>query len=175
MFNFPLAIIYESSYTHTHTQAHTHTCMYMETCTGTCTYTQLHIVTIIYLNQLLIFCLFKLKPLLVVLICISLIIAHVFLICFGLSWLSQERIYFTVGRQEMQVRFLGGEDSPGGGDGDPVQYPYLGNPMDRGAWQATVHGVSRVRHNLASKPPLDCLFLYFAHFKIRIAVFFCLI
>ena len=31
----------------------------------------------------------------------------------------------------MQVRFLGGEDPPGGGDGDPVQYPYLGNPMDR--------------------------------------------
>ena len=26
-------------------------------------------------------------------------------------------------------------------------------PMDRGAWQATVHGVLRVRHDLASKPP----------------------
>ena len=25
--------------------------------------------------------------------------------------------------------------------------------MDRGAWQATVHGIARVRHNLASKPP----------------------
>ena len=25
--------------------------------------------------------------------------------------------------------------------------------MDRGAWQATVHGVTRVRHDLASKPP----------------------
>ena len=25
--------------------------------------------------------------------------------------------------------------------------------MDRGAWQATVHGVARVRHNLATKPP----------------------
>ena len=43
--------------------------------------------------------------------------------------------------------------APGGGDGNPVQYPYLGNPMDRGAWQATVHGVARVRHNLATKPP----------------------
>ena len=26
------------------------------------------------------------------------------------------------------------------------------NPMDRGAWQATVHGVARVGHNLATKP-----------------------
>ena len=26
-------------------------------------------------------------------------------------------------------------------------------PMDRGAWQATVHGVTRVRHNLVTKPP----------------------
>ena len=25
--------------------------------------------------------------------------------------------------------------------------------MDRGGWQATVHGVARVRHNLATKPP----------------------
>ena len=30
---------------------------------------------------------------------------------------------------------------PGGGSGNPLQYPYLENPMDRGAWQATVHGV----------------------------------
>ena len=78
---------------HTHTEARTCICMHIETCIGTCTYTQIHIVTIIYLNQLLIFCLFKLKPLMVVLICISLIIAHFFLICFGLSWLSQQRIY----------------------------------------------------------------------------------
>ena len=27
------------------------------------------------------------------------------------------------------------------------------NPTDRGAWWATVHGVTRVRHNLATKPP----------------------
>ena len=29
------------------------------------------------------------------------------------------------------------------GNGSPLQYSYLGNPMDRGAWQATVHVVSR--------------------------------
>ena len=31
--------------------------------------------------------------------------------------------------------------SPGGGHGNPLQYSCLGNPMDRGAWQAIVHGV----------------------------------
>ena len=30
---------------------------------------------------------------------------------------------------------------PGEGNGNPLQYSCLGNPMDRGAWQATVHGV----------------------------------
>ena len=32
--------------------------------------------------------------------------------------------------------------SPGGGHGYPLQYSCLENPMDRGAWQATVHGVA---------------------------------
>jgi len=31
--------------------------------------------------------------------------------------------------------------SPGEEDGNPLQHSCLGNPMDRGAWQATVHGV----------------------------------
>ena len=31
--------------------------------------------------------------------------------------------------------------SPGGGNGNPLQYSCLENPMDKGAWQATVHGV----------------------------------
>ena len=38
---------------------------------------------------------------------------------------------------------------PGGGHGNPLQYPCLENPMDRGAWRATVHGVlkSQTRRN----------------------------
>ena len=36
---------------------------------------------------------------------------------------------------------------PGGGHGNAVQYSCLGNPTDRGAWQGTVHGVTRVKHN----------------------------
>ena len=33
--------------------------------------------------------------------------------------------------------------SPGGGHGNPLQYSCLENPMDRGAWGATVHGVAK--------------------------------
>ena len=35
--------------------------------------------------------------------------------------------------------------SPGGGHGNPLQYSCLENPVDRGAWWATVHGVSQSR------------------------------
>ena len=33
--------------------------------------------------------------------------------------------------------------SPGGGHGNPLQYSCLKNPMDRGAWKATVHRVAK--------------------------------
>ncbi|XDC73331.1 hypothetical protein R6Z07F_004504 [Ovis aries] len=33
--------------------------------------------------------------------------------------------------------------SSGEGNGNPLQYPCLGNPMDRGSWRATVHGVTK--------------------------------
>ena len=33
--------------------------------------------------------------------------------------------------------------SPREGNGNPLQYSFLGNPMDRGAWQTTVHGVAK--------------------------------
>ena len=49
--------------------------------------------------------------------------------------------------QETQVPSLGQEDPPGEGNGNPLQYSRPENPMDRGVWWATVHGVSRVRHN----------------------------
>ena len=41
----------------------------------------------------------------------------------------------------------------GEGDGNPIHYSYLGNPMDREAGWATVQGVTRIRHDLATKPP----------------------
>ena len=41
----------------------------------------------------------------------------------------------------------------GEGNGNPLQYPCLENPMDRGAWWAEVHRVAGVRHDLATKLP----------------------
>ena len=38
--------------------------------------------------------------------------------------------------------------SHGKGNGNPLQYSCLGNPMDKGAWQATVHGVSKSQTGL---------------------------
>ena len=38
--------------------------------------------------------------------------------------------------------------SPGEGHGDPLQYSCLENPMDKGAWQVTVHGVAQSRTRL---------------------------
>ena len=40
----------------------------------------------------------------------------------------------------------------GEGNGSPLQYSCLENPMGRGAWGATVHGVARVGHDLVTKP-----------------------
>ena len=37
----------------------------------------------------------------------------------------------------------GSGGSPGGGHGNPLQYSCLENPMDRGTWRATVHGVAK--------------------------------
>ena len=39
--------------------------------------------------------------------------------------------------------------SPGGGHGNPFQYSYLENPMNRGAWQATVHRVAMSQTRLS--------------------------
>ena len=48
--------------------------------------------------------------------------------------------------------------SPGEGDGNPIQYSCLGNPMDRGAWRASVHEVAKSQkqqstHSLNSSVP----------------------
>ena len=54
--------------------------------------------------------------------------------------------------QETTGSISGLERSSGEGNGNPLQYSHLENPMDRGAWQATVHGITRVGHDLATKP-----------------------
>ena len=54
-------------------------------------------------------------------------------------------------KQEFVGSIPGFGRSPGEGNDNPLQYSCLGNLMDRGAWLATVHGVARVGHNLATK------------------------
>ena len=46
--------------------------------------------------------------------------------------------------------------SPGEGNGNPLQYSCLGNPMNSWAWQATVHGVARVGHHIVTISPTRC-------------------
>ena len=52
-------------------------------------------------------------------------------------WLSSKEFTCNV------VQPLGQEDLPGEGNGNPLQDSCLGNPMDRGAWRATVQGVAK--------------------------------
>ena len=44
---------------------------------------------------------------------------------------------------------LGSERSPGGGSGNPLLYPWLENPTDRGDWQATVPGATESQTGLS--------------------------
>ena len=56
--------------------------------------------------------------------------------------------------QEILGRYLGGGGrSPRVENGNPFQYPCLGNPMDRGAWQATVHRVTKSWTRLSTHIP----------------------
>ena len=45
--------------------------------------------------------------------------------------------------RETRVHSLGWERSPGEENGNPLQYSGLENPIDKGVWQATVHGVAK--------------------------------
>ena len=54
--------------------------------------------------------------------------------------------------------------SSGEGNGNPLHYSYLENPMDRGAWQAAVHGLQSVRHDWATKRTVYLSLLLFICF-----------
>ena len=51
------------------------------------------------------------------------------------------RIHLQYGNMSLILRL---RRSPGEGNGYPLQYSCLGNPMDRGAWRATVHGATKI-------------------------------
>ena len=65
--------------------------------------------------------------------------------------------------QETQLLFLGQAGSREKEMATPSSIFALKNPMDRGAWKATIHGVLRVGHDLATKPPL---YIYIYIYKI---------
>ena len=48
---------------------------------------------------------------------------------------------------------------PGGGNGNPLQYSGLENPMDRGAWWVTVHGIEKSQTGLSTHAGKNSLFL----------------
>ena len=58
-------------------------------------------------------------------------------------WLSGKESACQYRRCRRPGLIPGSERFPGGSNGNPLQYSYLGNPMDRRAWWATVHGVSK--------------------------------
>ena len=66
----------------------------------------------------------------------------------------------------MQVSIPGLQRSPGEGNGNPLQYSCLENPTDGGAWQATVHGVTKSQTRL-SDFTFTFSFLPEFHFKIE--------
>ena len=60
--------------------------------------------------------------------------------------------------------------SSGEGNDNPLQYSYPENPMDRGAWQATVHRVTKSRtqlKQLSTQPYLSCAQLLFLSFSFK--------
>ena len=60
-----------------------------------------------------------------------------------------QRLKHLPAMRESRVRSLGWEDSPGEGNGNPLQYSCLENPMDRKDWWATVHGVAKSQTRLS--------------------------
>ena len=64
--------------------------------------------------------------------------------------------------QEMQVQSLGQEDSPGEGNGNPLQYSCLGNSMGRGAWKFSfqIVALEQFSGSLSSRTPISCFVLH---------------
>ena len=52
------------------------------------------------------------------------------------------------------------------GNGNPLQCSCLKNPLDRGSWQTTVHGVAKVGHDLATKPLPMCVVYIYTIYKV---------
>ena len=84
-----------------------------------------------------------------------------------LSWLNHKESSCNAG-DSGSIPGLG--RSPGEGNGHPLQYSCLGNPMDRGTWQAVVHGVTEV--DTTERLTLHCFsnLRRFSHFSISSSI-----
>ena len=66
-------------------------------------------------------------------------------------------VYFPGGSDSKASAYSAGDpgsipglgQSPGEGNGNPLQYSFLGNPPDRGGWWGTVHGVAKRQTGLS--------------------------
>lgn len=68
--------------------------------------------------------------------------------------------------QEKWVQSLGQEDHRGEANDHLLRIACLENPMDTGAWLAIVHGVARVRHDLATKQQYSTCPIIFMRFNL---------
>ena len=66
-----------------------------------------------------------------------------------MQWLSGKESSCNAGVTGDAGFIPGSERAPGGGHGNPLQFSCLENPMDRGAWRATAHGVAKSRTRLS--------------------------
>ena len=82
----------------------------------------------------------------------------------GLIWVSSEGKVSACNAGDLGS-IPGSGRSPGEGNGNPLQYSCLENPMDGEAWQATVHGVAKSRTQLSN---FTSLYLYMTRFLAKV-------
>ena len=80
-------------------------------------------------------------------ICVCVIYTYMYIL------LTDEPVKNLPAKQETWVLFLGREDPLEKETATHFKYSCLENSTDRGTWRATVHRVTRVRHDSANKPP----------------------
>ena len=62
--------------------------------------------------------------------------------------------------------YSGSRRSPGEGNGNPLQYSGLENPMDSGAWRATVYGVTKSQTQLSDCAHKEAPYFIYTHFPL---------
>ena len=84
-------------------------------------------------------------------------------------WLSGKGSAFSIGDAGDTGLIPGFGRSSGEGNDSPLQYSCLGNPMDKGAWQAIVHGVTlRARHNFSDLTTMYIIKKYVCIYLLRL-------